>query len=273
MFTQVVLAEESKLLRRLLVWVELALLAGLVLFLAWGLGAVGTPDEQRQVLWPLAPLTMLELGMIFGPFFTVVLVGAAVAQDYCWRTVHLWLSHGVPRPTLLLGKLVALCLPLLLLMLVPLLVGAPVTALLTLQRTGAVDVGAMSFGGLTLGVVRGATTLLPYAAATLLLGVLTRNTIGPLAGGIALVMGENLLGQVLTAAGPRGMTLLRLLPAGLATSIAHANAAAVGKPVDVGLAAVELMLPPPLALVGILGYTLLFGGLALWFFQRQDLTG
>lgn len=273
MFTRIVLAEETKLFRRPLLWIELAVLVGLSLFIAWGLFAVGSPAEQRQVLWPLAPLTMIELAMIFGSFFTVVLVGAAVAQDYTWRTLHLWLSHGVPRPTLLLGKFAALCLPLVMLVLVPLLVGGPLTALLTIQRTGGVDLGAVSYGQLALGVLRGAASLLPYAAATVLLGVLSRNAIGPLAGGVALVMGENLLGQVLTQAGPSGMAVLRLLPAGLATSMARANAAALRGPVDVGLAAVEQMLPTPLAFLGILGYTLIFGGLALWIFQRQDLTG
>ena len=289
MFWPIFLLEQQKLFKRALLWVELALLALLVLVLHIALyvtvqlrpaGAGANPEMiamvRQSLLWPKALINVLGFaaGNGLGGLVVIVLVGAAVAQEYTWRTLHLWLSHGVPRARLLTAKFAALLVPLLLVVLAPLVAGGAVTAYFTYQQTGGLNLAEVNGLHLALSTLRTAYTLLPYAALTFLLAVVSRSTVVAIGGGVAYaLLVESILVQLLALGSKTVARLAQYLPGMLAAGLLQLNRPTAE--VTVGLnAGSGPQLPGPVwAAVGIALYTLAFFGLAVWAFRRQDLTG
>jgi ABC-type transport system involved in multi-copper enzyme maturation permease subunit len=265
-FPNVFVAEQTKLLKRRLLWISLAALAALMGFILVGSYVTYQADpaeiDIEFLLWPDAPVAILQLGTQIGVLIVTVLVGASIAQAYGWRTMHLWLSHGVPRPVLLSAKFAAMLLPVLLVILTALVVGGVISAFLTQQIDGTLALSRVNAPELVISVVRTAYTLLPYAALTLLLAVLSRST----AGTIGVVVAYNLLIESLLP-----ISVLRYLPGGLATSLQSLNQIIVKNAAPNAEAAAKLVRPEQAAL-GIALYTLAFLLLAIWAFRRQDLT-
>ncbi|MEJ2359786.1 MAG: ABC transporter permease subunit, partial [Deinococcales bacterium] len=175
------------------------------------------------------------------------LVGAALGQEYQWRTLPLWLSRGAARAPLLLARFLAALPALVLVALVPLAVGlafslgdleAALTAShLTLPTVGLV-VLAMAFA------------TLPYVALGLALAVVRRTAVAPVAGVLLLaLLVEPVVGQIVP-------WIAAYLPSALA-----ANLLAGG---GVGRLAAALL---------IALYTAVLFSLAAVLFRRQDLTG
>jgi ABC-type transport system involved in multi-copper enzyme maturation permease subunit len=262
MFWNVTLVEQSKLLRRRLLGIELAILAlliGSMGGLIYGVIPRLPGEEAPPLLWSAAVTTLLTVAgnPMFGGILAVVLVGAMTAQAYQWRTIHLWLSHGTPRRTLLGAKLLALLPALLLLPLVALLVAAPLTALLLPPVGGTLDIAAIGSGGLLWTIVAAGLGLLPYVALALLLAVLTRTPVAPIGVGIGFIVAEGIGSSLLTSmAIPILDRLLAFLPAHLAGGL---HGAVPG-------------LHPAAALAGVLAWSLLFLVPAFLIFERQDLT-
>src|SRR3989304_6247614 len=132
-----------KMLKRRMFWIELGILAVVIIFFYSIIYAtLQTSNEQmmqgeaRQevmniITWPGAIANALSFGggNSLGGLLVIVLIGAATAQEYTWRTMHLWLSRGIPRPVLLGAKFVALLVPIFLFVITPLIIGGGVSAI------------------------------------------------------------------------------------------------------------------------------------------------
>ena len=278
--------EMRKLTARKLLWVELALLGLLVLALHGALaaalqnpqGADLPPEalaELRAALrWPQGlrgALTFANGGEL-GGLFVVVLVAAFTAQEYTWHTVGLWLSRGVSRPRYLAAKALALLPALAALVLVTLLSGAVATGLYTWHSVGALPWQQVAWAELLVDGGRVLLTLLPYAALTLAVAVLTRSTLVTVGLGLGYtLLVENLAVEVLSLLSPDAARLSRYLPTMLAKAVLQPLQSGMQAQVGVASAARDALLAPGPAALGLLAYTAAGLALAWWAFRRQDI--
>jgi len=287
MFVNACRMEMTKVFRRRMTWV---LVGSMALFVAGAYLAIyavaqqalsdpevsaGTVAALRAMLcWPQALTALLGLsgGAGLGGLMIVILVGAMTAQEYSWRTAHLWLSRGLPRPTYLLAKYAALLVAALVVMLTAVLVATPLITWFTQQLTGSPGLAGLNLVEMGLSIVKTAYTILPYAGLTFLVAVVTRSTAAAIATGLAyaLVL-ENIVVQILGLAGGAWAEIARYAPANLASALIQSSMRLVE--VDLG-SGVNAGLPDPwVAAAGISLYVVAFVGLALWAFRRQNLTG
>jgi ABC-type transport system involved in multi-copper enzyme maturation permease subunit len=289
MFMNTLSIENKKILKRRMLWIELGLLAALIIFLYVIIYAtmqtsseMAAGTEARQVVqdiivWPGAVLNALSFGggNSLGGLLAIVLIGAITAQEYTWRTMHLWLSRGIPRPVLMGAKIVALLLPIFLFVVTPLLIGGGLTAIFTLQIDKSLPVGQINWWHLALSVLRTAYSLLPYAALTFMLAIVTRSTAAAIGIGLAYsLLVESIASAVFPLLGGIFEKIVVYMPGSLAEGVLKLNESAmVGKLVSAGdgMGPIKYLDPVPAA-IGIAVWTLLFIGLAVWSFQRQDMS-
>ena len=286
MFWQMLHIEQKKTTSRKILWVEMIIMAGLaivipIIIYAASQSADGSSGNlvittdgsvEDMIVWPSALRLGIEMasGSGLGGLLIVVLVGTLTAQEYGWRTMQLWLSKGVSRPALLLAKFTAVLLPALLLVLAPFVAGGLTTAVFSQQLQGELPFTDVNWWQTTLSVLRTAYTLLPYAALTFFLAVASRSTVVAIAGGLAYNMViEGIFGQLLLFAGGSWAKIAQYLPAGFASSLAALNRVTDNATSNL-LPQVETV-SPETAVIGIALYTILFVGLALFAFRRQDL--
>ena len=186
--------------------------------------------------------------------------------------MQLWLSNGISRPVLLLAKFTAVLLPSLLLVLAPFVAGALTTAVFTQNLQGSLPFAQVDWWQAALSIGRTAFTLLPYAALTFFLAVISRSTVVAIGGGLAYAMLiEGVLVQLLTFVGGTWAKIGQYLPAGLSNSLAALNRVSASS--GTGLVTQAEGVSMATAVPGIALYTLLFVGLAIFAFRRQDLGG
>jgi len=289
MFWNILSVENTKTLKRRMVWIELGILAALIIVLYTIIYVTlqandpqnMDPQSRREVLkiitWPGAVINTLSFGggNSLGGLLMIVLVGAATAQEYTWRTMHLWLSRGVSRPTLISAKFVALLVPIVLFVVTPLIVGGGLTAIFTLQIDKSLPIDQINLWQLVMSVVRTAYTLLPYAALTFMLAIVTRSTAAAIGVGVAYtLLIEGVAATVFTLLGGILRDLVQYLPGSLADGLLKLNESALAvKMVSSGNTNVVLThLDPVICAIGLALWTLVFLGLALLAFRRQDLS-
>jgi ABC-type transport system involved in multi-copper enzyme maturation permease subunit len=288
MFANVLGIEWTKLVRRRLLWVEVGILTLLVVvfeallyavFQANGAGGQMVPDAREGlaalITWPgaLSNLLSFATGSSLGGLLVIILVGAVTAQEYTWRTLHLWLSRGTSRALLLVAKAIALVPTFFLFVLTPLVVGGALTAVFTVWQKGALDLSQVSAVQLGLSALRTAYSLFPYASLTFLLAVFSRSAVTAIGGGLAYaLLVEGVVVQIFALAGGTLAQVGQYLPGGMAAGLMQANRTG-GALVVNGQRVVQHYLDPNIAAVGIALYTVLFVGLAIWAFRRQDLSG
>ncbi len=287
MFFQLLAIERRKLTGRALLWVELAILALLVLALHAAIIAAlqqPQPDLPPQALdalraalrWPQGLRNALTFanGGELGGLFAVVLAAAVVAQEYTWRTVHLWLGRGVPRGAHLGAKFVALAGALLLFVLTALLAGGAATAAYTWRAQGALPWHDLPWADLTRGVLMVWLTLLPYAAWTLAVAVLSRSTLTATGVGLGYsLLVENLAAEVLLLAAPDLARWARYLPGMAAQAALDFLQGGLEVQVGMGSGSAAELLAPGTAVLLLLAYTAAGLTLAAWAFRRQDIPG
>ncbi len=283
MFARMVQIENTKLFKSRLFWVELAILAGLVVLLFGGMFALSQvlPDEALEaqvaaaMYWPASLNTAMGLASSggLGGLLIMVLASVLVAHGYSHRTFSLWLGRGMPRPVVLLAQFAVLALAAALLVATATVVGGLVSVLITLGAEGSLTFDAVNYVQLGLSILRTTFTLLPYVAMTMLFAVLTRSAAGTLglSVGYALLI-ESVLTQVLLFAGETGRAVVKFVPATLAASVNSLNNSTLVTVTVNGQAPQIPMLDPVPAAIGLALYTLVFLGLAVWQFRRQDLT-
>ena len=284
MFWHIVVSENKKIFRRRLLWVEIILSALVVLGILLALfitvqtdrnGSGLLSDERRMLLetltWPEAWNNIVRLAGWdgLGPIFLIILVGAVTAQEYAWRTLHIPLSRGVPRPSLVMAKLIALFIAGLLIVFSVLVVGGLATAVFSKFVNGSFNLDELDYLHLFLSVGRAVFTLLPYGCLAFLLAVASRSAVVSISGGLVyLLVLENLIMSSAGLLGERFSQLVLYLPGGLANSLLVLNNASLGMGSNSEMSVVS----PLNAAVGITGWTLLFIGISLFIFQRQDLA-
>jgi ABC-type transport system involved in multi-copper enzyme maturation permease subunit len=265
--------------KRRLFWVGLIILVTLIAlsnFLYYAYRANLSPANQQDLTWPAGLIASLDFAS--GPFsfsswgliILMIIVGVVTAQEYSWRTMCLWLSRGVSRPLLLSTNFVIALIPVLLTVLACLLAGGALTALFSLPLHGAVYADRVDYGELALGTLRTAYIILPYVALSFMLAVVTRSTAAAVTGSLVfLLVIETVLNVALPILGKPFAQIAQYLPANLATVIGNQNAAIAKLPIPPGSA---LAPSQGVAAIGLACYTLLFCGIALWAFQRQNLS-
>jgi ABC-type transport system involved in multi-copper enzyme maturation permease subunit len=295
MFWRILSIENTKVIKRRMLWIELGLLALLLIIILTvvyaqyqsnkgqsqetGIGPHGgvTLVAMREtVTWPKTLWFSLSFaeGSSLGGLLLIILVGAVTSNEYTWRTMHLWLSRGLPRPSFLGAKFVSLLLPLILIVLTPLVVGGALTSIFSLEINHSLNLSQLNFFELFMSAVRTAYTLLPFAALAFLLAILTRSTAAAIGIGIAYyLLVENVAASIFTLVGGIMKQIVVYLPGSMAKGLLALNLAERGGfQIGGGEAAGVTHLDPVPATIGLALWTMLFIGLALWIFQRQDLT-
>jgi ABC-type transport system involved in multi-copper enzyme maturation permease subunit len=283
MFWHVLSIENTKITRRKIFWVLLFLIALIVLIIQLvlfgtyekGMGGLSIPEEERlslagAITWPGALVNILSYigGSAFGGLFFVILVGAVTAQEYTWRTLHLWLSRGVSRPVLVLSKFTALLLPAILLVIIAFLIGGLTTAVTSIHIKDALYLDQLNFMQLLLSILRTAYTLLPYGTLTFFLAVVSRSTVVAISGGVSYVLLiESLISQLMELLGEPLRGLVQYLPNRLSESLLVVNQLTL----DIERGSNASTGHSWMAALGIALWTFLFLGLSLWVFQNQDL--
>lgn len=284
MFWNLLTIENIKYTKRTLFWVELAVLAILVvLILTFIYSAIGSLPENvtissddmqeipQLVTWPGALVFALQsaAGNSLGVLLLIVFVGAVTAQEYTWHTIRIPLARGTPRPLLLAARFVALFVPALAFVLTALLAGAAISAIFSHQINGSLYLDQLDIFQVGLSVLRTAYTLLPYIVLTFLLAIASRSAVIAVGGGIAFAMIlESIIMQLLQMGHAPLNKLAAYMPAALSGILLNMNKAMI-KGGDVLQAGSVSSLA---AILGIGAWTCLFLGLSLLIFQRQDLT-
>jgi hypothetical protein len=111
-------------------------------------------------------------------------------------------------------------------------------------------------------------TLLPYMALTLWLAVSTCSTVAAIGGGIGAMLVEGIFPQIAMLLGGVWAQAATYLPSMLATHLLSGSQTVDELSMMSPLPAVD----PAVAAIGLVAYAAVFAGLALWSFQRQDLT-
>lgn len=288
MFTNLLTNERHKMMQRPMFWVVLVIMAILVLCSQGAIFAmlkleIASQEPSAEIIegfnsfitWPEALTNVLGFagGNQFGGLLLVILVGAITAQEYGWRTMHLWLSKGISRPMLMGAKLLNLLLPAFLIVLVTALTGGIITGLLSLILSGPLPVDQVDFLAWGLSILRVTYTLLPYGALAFFLAVAFRSPVVAIGGSLAYtLLIEGIVIQLLSFAGGVIGQIGQYLPGGMANSLLLQNRAGHLTVVVNNQTADLAMLDPIPAAIGIGLWTLLFAALAVGLFSRQDLA-
>ena len=276
--------ENTKLFRRALYWVGLAILLGMGMAIFGFLYATvqipalsqNIPPEQivmftAMLTWPAAFYTALQLSwssISLGGLLAFLLVGVVMAQEYPWRTLNLTVGHGIPRARVLAAKLLSVFTALVGWMLLLMVAVGAFTAFTTWQTGGSLDLGSMNFGHLGMSILRQLLALTPYVALTFCLAVATRSAVAAIgvAAGISLIV-EPLFIQlnVITGGGLSGVAAY--LPMMLSQSLLKANELGAA-----GMLGAGGGMNPGTAAAAIAAYTGIFLLAAFLIFRRQDLS-
>ena len=270
MFWNVILLEADKMFKRMMFRIELIILASLIVLVDVGefLISRALPPAGAKVLtttftWPVGLVNggAFADAHALGGILLIVLVGAVTSREYTWRTFHLWLSHGISRPMLLAAKFVISLVAILFLVLVSLLISSIITGILSFSIYGSLHIDQVNIGQLLLNFLVTAYSLLPYAALTFMLAIVSRSPILAIGGGLAFVfLIEGTVYTVLSFVGGVVTTIAQYLPVGLENALRLQSSRGLSLPA------------PWVATIGIAVYTLLFCGIAMWAFLRQNFT-
>jgi ABC-type transport system involved in multi-copper enzyme maturation permease subunit len=283
MFWKVLSAEQVKLFKRNILWIEMGLLAlavaalyltGFAILLGGSSGELPPELIENGLTWPagLTGALSFAAGPNLGGILMIVLVGAAVAQEYTWGTLQLWLSRGIPRPLFMGAKFASLLLPAALIVLTALFTGGLISGAFSLHFLGSIPFTQVEWGQLGWSILVYTYSLLPYAALTFFLAVASRSTVVSIGGGLAYALLLEGIGlQLIGTLGGIWGEIGRFMPGGLARGMLSLNS---GITVEVGGEAVESIeyLNPGTAAIAIAIYILIFVTGAILVFRRQDLN-
>ncbi len=282
MIGQALCMEQMKVVRRKLLWGELAMLSlmfiglGLMLYGVLRQGGEGSDSLKLILLWPNGLLMgMSTASGIVGQLLITVLVAGLTAQEYAWRTTHLWLSHGMPRSTLLAAKFAVSAVLTALLIVVALIAGGLCSAVITRLMHGSIGLDQVKWADVVRTVAVHTYILLPYAALAFLLAIATRSTLVTIGVGVAYaVVLEGLVMELVSFASGAVANVAKYLPGKMAEGLLQA----INTEIPTGGLAVNGQrietptLDPATAAIGIAFYIVVFLVVTVWIFRRQDLT-
>jgi ABC-2 family transporter protein len=270
MFWRLLLLEKDKFAGRLFLWIEIGILALIVVIVdIFQYLLLNAPHMQKQLLlqqivWPQALANGIQLGSL-GNILLIIAIAVVTAQEYTWRTFHLWLSRGVSRMSLMAAKSSIILALTVLIVLTASIVGAIVTGILTLTLQGTLPFSHINIQTLFLSFLVTDLGLLPYAALTFMLTILFRNVVASIAFGLAfLFVIENVLSLALAGINQTTETIANYLPGQLNTSLSNAV---------LGMPPASHNSPTPLvACISLIAYTSVFAGIGIWVFRHQNFT-
>jgi len=272
MLWHVLLLEKDKLFNRYMFWIELAILTLIIVIvdlglylISLGLSHQATTALSKTFTWPFGLISGVGLAgsHAIGGLLLIILVGTVTAQEYSWRTIHMWLCHGVSRPTLIGAKFVAALLPIVIVLLTSFVIGAVLTGCFTYALHSNLSVSYSDAKQVAIFFLVTGYSLLPYIALTFLLVVLTRSVGATIGISLAFVfLVENILYSVLLSLGGTASLVVQYLPVGLTNALLFYS----NGPSPFPMAAHSV------AIIGIALYTLVFTGLTFLLFQRQSFS-
>jgi ABC-type transport system involved in multi-copper enzyme maturation permease subunit len=276
MFWNILRMEGGKTLKRPFFWLSLLIIAVLIAFF-YGMFFIfraNVPKSAAAILyWPFGLIYGLDsvVGYTpytsYGAFLLIVLIGVVTGQEYQWRTLQLWLSHGVPRSALLSAKFLFMLLPACIIVAVCMLVNGGES--LVFSSLAHIPSRTLDGGQLVLSYLRTLYATLPYIALTFLLIVMGRSTAFAVGAGIAgLAIVETVLSLIFPIFGAPFARVVQFLPSSLAAALNTHNYALA----SAAIPHTPLQATTVQAVLGIACYVVLFTGLAFWRFQRQDLA-
>lgn len=275
MFWNILRLESKLTFQRALFWISLVILALFLIVCSIIFFSVQGTLPRQFLIWPGSLIYALNNAIGFtswssyGTYVLVILTGVIMAQEYSWRTIQLWISRGISRTAFLGSRFILIILCALAIVLTCLLAVGGVTIILSLVATSSVSTQNLDILQVLLSLLRTTFSMLPYAALTLLLAVASRSAVVAVGGGLAFIaIGETTLSMLLPTLGHPFAVLAKFLPTNLAISLNSTNYALAKLPT----AQTPLQLDPLIASIGIATYTLIFAGLALIIFRRQDLA-
>lgn len=268
MFPALVFIEWTRLFRRWLPWIAMALSAlfvGLSLHNFYVLSAENAADgtfKMPGLSFDLA--TSLDQSFTIGALFIIMIGAALMGDDYAQRTNQHWLLRG-SRGSSVLAKFVVLALTILILNVVTLAAGAAFGLGYKAWLTGSASVAGVNLAEAAWALIYLTVVVLPYAALMLLLALVTRSTFVSAAIGFAYVLvAENLVGAVFYQA-----AWIRWLPRNLYFSATYLLNHIGNKTVPVP----DHLFEPYTACLVALGYTVALLALAIGVYRRQDVGG
>lgn len=282
MFWNVVFNEEKKVMKRWLMWAGIILISIIITLSMIGMANSNPYPEliQRQIVWPMVLVLYLRqfaANPIAAGFLLVVIASAATAQEYTWHTYNSYLSRGISRWQLVLAKFLALLLPTLLIVSIPMIVATVVSGYYTIHFNGSLDFSQVNYLQMGFSLLLGVFSLLPYGALAVLLSVIGRSLVLPMIGGLGWILVELFSWQFLNSLGETGKTIAQWLPIGACMGVLKSSSA-IARNLLVGDAGVDTwdalqLLPPETAAAAIGGYVLFFIAISVFIFHRQDFRG
>ncbi|MCK5923615.1 MAG: ABC transporter permease subunit, partial [Methylococcales bacterium] len=243
-----------------------------------GLGAAPEVGEMMEpmLMWPMGLInsmsTMNASGL--GGFVVIIMIALMMAQEYRHRTLQQWFMRGLSRPTVLGAKAATILMAIFLLTLVPLIVGGIMTAIFTINANGALDASVVNWGELALTYLTVIYTMLPYAAFTLMLAVVTRSVVVAISVTIGYsLLFESLFIQITSYFSDTVNAVAIYLPQNMAKAILGAVNTTVLEFNGQAIEPAFELLSVNTAVIGIGLYTIVFLAIALWSLRRQDLSG
>lgn len=291
MLWRAILLEKDKVLGRKVFWINLIILAAVIIFInvAEYLIALSLPSHvvvssnstshvssatnalTEAVTWPtgLVNASQFASAHALGGLLLIILVGVITAREYTWRTFHLWLSRGVSRIVLLEAKCIMILLSIVIMVLTSLLLSGTITGILTLLLHGTLNLDQVPFNQIILNFLITAYTLLPYVALTFMLTILSRSSAVAIGVGLVFVfLVESTVYTILTMIGGTLAQIVQYLPIGLGATL---SIAASGSMTSANLT--HTPFPSPIvACLCIALYTAVFTGIAAWRFLHQNFT-
>lgn len=281
MFLRLLLLEKDKLAGRLVLWIELGILALAIVLvdvieylIAVNNSGPATTALEQNLAWPHSAITSVNFSEAhsLGGILIVIIIAVVTAREYSWRTFHLWLSRGVSRLALMGAKSVVIIALSLVLVLTSLIVGLIVTAILTLLLHGSLQLSQDNVQQLVLNFLAIDLGLLPYAALTFMFTILFRNLAASMSIVLVLLLlVESILYETSLALGNTTIAqAAQYLPVGLSNGINTAIFDSQGA--NTAIIPNVHYATPLVACIGLLAYTIIFAGIGIWRFSRQNFT-
>ncbi len=277
MFWNVLLLEMDKIFKRALFWIELAVLTVVIIgidLIEYAFSQAMPSAAARQFTasftWPngLENASQFANAHSLGGILLIILVSMVTAQEYSWRTYHLWLGRGVSRSVLIAAKGVAALIATFLVVVTAVIVTGLVTGILTLVIEGSLSFQQVNFGHFLTNILITYYGLLPYVALAFLLSIISRSVALSLSVGLVFVLlVEGTVYTVLSIMRGTAAHVVQYLPIGLEDTLQNTTQQASPSSI------LSFPYPPvAVAIVCIALYVLVFVGLAYWRFLRQNFT-
>jgi ABC-2 type transport system permease protein len=269
--------ELLKLVKRPMTWILLILLLGGIGFgdLVGFLNLRNVSPQVHAAI--LANLTLpgtltraTEFIYFFGSIMFAILAASAIGNEYSWGTLRPMLATGMPRPRFLSAKLVALAIVAVVFVVLPLIMNAILAVPVALLGDAQVFTGAFDtawVGHLLALVGRTYLMILVTTLIAFLCGLLGRSQAAGIGAALGLLIGEQIVGQLLRGLNLRwATTLVNIFPNRNSQSLLAYN---VFGPVDHS----GEVLGQWHSLITITIYAVLCIVVALVVFRRRDIRG